>query len=100
MSKVNALISTFRNWKAKGFVKDTDPSEVGLVPPSATVTVTTTLEGTGCTIKVGKEDTSGNNYFAQRDNQPDVLLVPKWSLDRVLLKSSDLLKPPNEKPAE
>jgi hypothetical protein len=43
-----------------------------------------------CTIKIGAESTDKVNVFAAEG--PDVFVVPKWSVDRLLVKVDDLKK--------
>ena len=50
------------------------------------------VKGHGCALKVGGEAPDKSNYFVQTGTQPEVVLVPKWSVDRILVKLDDLKK--------
>ena len=91
-SKVNAIVSAFKDWKATSFAEDSSPKAAGLVKPSATITAKSNLKGSGCTLKVGSELSDKQNSYLERTGNPDVFVVPKWSLDRVLVKVDDLKK--------
>jgi len=63
-----------------------------LVKPSATIATKSNVKGHGCLLKVGSETSDKGNYFVQANGQPDIFTVPKWSVDRVLVKLDDLKK--------
>jgi hypothetical protein len=91
-SKTGAILSTFADWKAQSFALDNSPQATGLAKPSATVTTKSTVKGHGCSFKVGGETSDKNSYYVAANGQPDVYVVPKWSVDHVLVKLDDLKK--------
>ena len=91
-TKVNAIVGAFKDWKAAGFAEDNSPKATGLVKPTATITAKSNLKGSGCVLKVGAELSDKQNTFVEKNGAPDVFTVPKWSLDRVLVKVDDLKK--------
>src|SRR5439155_13957272 len=55
-SKVNAIVSAFKDWKATGFAEDNAPKATGLVKPTATISAKSSMKGSaGCVLKVGAE---------------------------------------------
>jgi hypothetical protein len=91
-SKVNAIVGAFKDWKANSFAEDNSPKATGLVKPAATITAKSNLKGSGCVLKVGAELSDKQNTYVEKNGAPDVFTVPKWSLDRVLVKVDDLKK--------
>lgn len=91
-SKVTNIANAFADWKGQGFAEDSSPKATGLGKPTATVVAKSSVKGHGCHLKVGSETSDKANYYVQAAGQPDVLLVPKWSVDRVLPKLDDLKK--------
>jgi len=91
-TKVNAIVSAFKEWKATSFAEDNSPKATGLVKPTATITAKSNLKGSGCVLKVGSELSDKQNTFVEKTGVSDVYTVPKWSLDRVLVKVDDLKK--------
>jgi hypothetical protein len=91
-SKVNAIVGAFKDWKATSFAEDNSPKATGLVKPTATITAKSNLKGSGCVLKVGAELSDKQNTFVEKTGAADVFTVPKWSLDRVLVKVDDLKK--------
>lgn len=91
-SKTGAITSTFVDWKAQGFAVDNSPQATGLAKPAATITVKSTVKGHGCTLKVGSEASDKNSLYVAANGQPDVYVVPKWSVEHVLVKLDDLKK--------
>jgi hypothetical protein len=91
-SKVNAIVGAFKDWKATSFAEDGSPKATGLVKPTATITAKSNLKGSGCVLKVGSELSDKQNSYVEKVGTPDVFTVPKWSLDRVLVKVDDLKK--------
>jgi hypothetical protein len=91
-TKVNAIVSAFKDWKATGFAEDSSPKATGLVKPAATITAKSKLKGSGCTLKVGSETTDKQSTYVEKPGEKDVFVAPKWSLDRVLVKVDDLKK--------
>jgi hypothetical protein len=91
-SKVTNITGAFSEWKGQGFAEDNSPKATGLGKPTATIIAKSSVKGHGCHLKVGAETSDKSNYFVQVDAQPDIYIVPKWSLDRVLIKVDDLKK--------
>jgi hypothetical protein len=90
-SKVSGVVSAFKEWKASSFAEDNSPKSTGLVKPSATV-LAGGGKGKSCTLKVGAELPDKQNVYVAAGSSPDVYVVPKWSIDRVLQKLDDLKK--------
>ena len=91
-SKFSNITNAFADWKGQGFAEDGSPKTSGLAKPKATIVAKSSVKGHGCQFKVGDETSDKANYFVQVGAQPDIVLVPKWSIDRVLLKLDDLKK--------
>lgn len=91
-SKVTAIVGAFKEWKAASFAEDNAPKATGLVKPTATIAVKSNIKGSGCVLKVGAEHADKQNTYVEKVGAPDVFTVPKWSLDRVLVKVDDLKK--------
>ena len=64
----------------------------GTAKPTATIVAKSNLKGSGCTLKVGNELSDKQNSYMERAGAPDLFVVPKWSIDRVLVKVDDLKK--------
>ncbi|HEY5281486.1 MAG TPA: DUF4340 domain-containing protein [Polyangia bacterium] len=91
-SKVSTIAGAFSEWKGQGFAEDNSPKATGLAKPSATIAAKSSVKGHACVLKVGSETSDKGNYFVQVGSQPDIFTVPKWSVDRVLVKLDDLKK--------
>jgi hypothetical protein len=91
-SKVNAIVAAFKDWKGTGFAEDSSPKATGLAKASATITAKSNVKGSGCVLKVGAETADKQNSYVERAGNPEVFVVPKWSLDRVMVKVDDLKK--------
>jgi Domain of unknown function (DUF4340) len=91
-TKVNAIVGSFKDWKATSFAEDSAPKTTGLAKPTATITARSKLKGSGCTLKVGNETTDKQNSYVEKPGEKDVFIAPKWSLERVLVKVDDLKK--------
>jgi hypothetical protein len=89
-SKVNNIVSAFKEWKASGFAEDNAPAATGLAKPTATVIAG--AKGGACNVKVGSETADKQSYYVTATGAPDVFVAPKWSVDRVLVKLDDLKK--------
>jgi hypothetical protein len=89
-SKVNNIVSAFKEWKASGFAEDNAPAATGLAKPTATVVAG--AKGGACNVKVGSETADKQSYYVAATGAPDVFVAPKWSVDRVLVKLDDLKK--------
>jgi uncharacterized protein YjdB len=92
-SKMTPIASAFKEWKAQSFAEDSAPAVTGLDKPKAVITVKSKKGAAeSCTVKVGNETKDKQSYFVQAAKGPDVLLMPKWSTDRILVKPDDLKK--------
>jgi len=91
-SKVSTITGAFTDWKGAGFAEDNSPKVTGLAKPAATIAAKSSVKGHGCALKVGSETSDKSNFYVQVDNQPDILTVPKWSVERILVKLDDLKK--------
>jgi hypothetical protein len=91
-SKVSTITGAFADWKGAGFAEDNSPKATGLAKPTATITAKSSVKGHGCILKVGSETSDKSNYYVQAGNQPDIYTVPKWSVDRLLVKLDELKK--------
>lgn len=91
-SKVGGIVGAFKDWKANSFAEDNNPKTTGLAKPSATITAKSNVKGSGCVLRVGSETPDKQSYFVERAGTPEPYVVPKWSLDRVLVKLDDLKK--------
>ena len=91
-SKVSSITGAFSEWKGQGFAEDSSPKTTGLAKPKATIVTKSSVKGHGCALKIGAEAPDKSNYFVQTGTQPEVVLVPKWSVDRILVKLDDLKK--------
>ena len=91
-SKVSTITGAFSDWKGQGFAEDNSPKATGLAKPSATIATKSSVKGHACLLKVGSETSDKSNYFVQVGSQPEIFTVPKWSVDRVLVKLDDLKK--------
>ena len=91
-SKVSTITGAFSEWKAQSFAEDSSPKATGLAKPTATISTKSSVKGHACQLKIGSETGDKSNYYVQVDNQPDVVTVAKWSVDRILVKLDDLKK--------
>jgi hypothetical protein len=91
-SKVNNIVGAFKDWKATSFAEDSSPKATGTAKPTATITAKSSAKGAGCTLKVGTELSDKQSVYVDKPGAPDVFVVPKWSLDKVLVKVDDLKK--------
>jgi hypothetical protein len=92
-AKVTPIASAFKEMKATGFADEAAAKTAGLAKPQATIAVKAKSKGTAaCLIKVGDETKDKTNYNVLGGTKTDVMLMPKWSLDRVLVKVDDLKK--------
>jgi hypothetical protein len=90
-SKITNITGAFSEAKGQGFAEDTSPKTTGLAKPK-TIVAKSNVKGRGCQLKVGSETSDKANYHVQTGTQPEVYLVPKWSVDRILVKLDDLKK--------
>jgi hypothetical protein len=91
-SKVSPITGAFTDWKGQGFAEDNSPKATGLAKPSATIATKSNVKGHTCVLKVGSETSEKGNFYVQANGQSDIFIVPKWGLDRVLVKLDDLKK--------
>jgi hypothetical protein len=91
-SKTTGILSGFKDWKANSFAEDNSPKATGLDKPRATIAATSNVKGHACAVKVGAELADKQNSYIAVAGSPDVMVVPKWALDRVLVKVDDLKK--------
>jgi hypothetical protein len=91
-TKINNINTAFADWKANSFAEDSSPKTTGLAKPTATIVAKSSVKGHGCQLKVGGETSDKANYYVQTSMQPEVVIVPKWSVDRIALKLDDLKK--------
>jgi hypothetical protein len=92
ISKANAIAGSFVDWKAQGYAEDNSPKTTGLAKPTMTIDVKSNVKGHGCTLKVGGETTDKSNHYVMVNNQPDILVVANWGIDRVAAKLDELKK--------
>ena len=91
-SKVTTITTSFSEWKGNSFAEDGSPKTTGLAKPAATIIAKSSVKGHGCQLKVGSETTDKSNYYVETPTQPDIVLVPKWSVDRIIVKLDELKK--------
>lgn len=89
-SKISSITGGFKDWKATGFADDQSPKANGLDKPRAVITATGKDKKKSCTLKIGAESPDKVNVFAAEGS--DVFVVPKWSVDRLMVKVDDLKK--------
>jgi hypothetical protein len=89
-SHTTSIGSGFKDWKGSGLSEES-AATAGLAKPRATITAKST-KGVTCALKIGADAPDKQNTFAQTAKGPDVYLLPKWSVDRVLVKVADLKK--------
>jgi hypothetical protein len=89
-SKITNVAGAFKDLKATTFAEDPSPKANGLAKPAATIVARS--KTATCSLKVGDETKDKQSYHALSASSPDVYLLPKWSLDRVLVKVNDLKK--------
>ncbi|MDZ4693741.1 MAG: DUF4340 domain-containing protein [Deltaproteobacteria bacterium] len=90
-SKHAAVLAAFAELKATAMAESFAPAATGLDKPSATIVAKSKLKG-GCTLKVGKTTADDQSYNVQTSGREEVFLVPKYTLDRVLVKLDELKK--------
>ena len=89
-AKVTNIAAAFKDLKATTFADDPSPKAHGLAKPAATIVAKS--KTTTCSLKVGDETKDKQSYNVLSIASPDTYLVPKWSLDRVLVKTADIKK--------
>jgi hypothetical protein len=91
-SKVSPITSAFKDWKATAFAEDQSVKNNGLAKPKVITAKSKAKDAPLCQVKVGDETKDKLSYFVATP-KGDVLLAPKWSVDRILVKPDDLKKP-------
>jgi len=92
-SKVGPIAGAFKELKATGVAEDASAKTAGLAKPQATIAVKAKSKGTaGCLLKVGDETKDKTSYHLASGAKSDIYLAPKWSIDRMLVKTDDLKK--------
>jgi hypothetical protein len=97
-AKATSIVTAFREWKATSFAEDSSPKTTGLAKPSATILATG--KSRSCLLKIGAELPDKQNRYAQTGAGPEVYVLPKWSVERVLQKVADLKKKEGSASAE
>jgi hypothetical protein len=90
-AKFTPIAGAFKDMKANGIAEQATAKTNGLAKPQATIAVKA-KGGASCLLKVGEETKDKVNYHLVSGTKPDVYLAPKWSIDRVLVKTTDLKK--------
>jgi hypothetical protein len=90
-SKFTPIAGAFKDLKANGIAEQATAKTNGLAKPQATIAVKG-KGGASCLLKVGDESKDKVNYHLVSGTKPDVYLAPKWSIDRILVKTTDLKK--------
>jgi hypothetical protein len=90
-SRTPSIGGAFKDWKATSFAEDTAPATTGLAKPKAVV-VMKSKKGDTTTFKVGEETKDKQNVYLTSSKSPDIYVVPKWAVDRLLVKVDDLKK--------
>jgi hypothetical protein len=91
-TKIGNITNAFADWKGQGFAEDNSPKATGLGKPKANINVKSNVKGHGCQLKIGSETSDKANYYVQAGTQPDIFTVPKWMVDRVIIKLDELKK--------
>lgn len=88
-AKVKALVAAFENVSGSGFATSKDAKTTGLAKPAGSVTVRL-KDKSSVTLKIGALTSDKSDYFVQKVGAPEVYLVKKWTVDRLLKKPADL----------
>ncbi|HVT08725.1 MAG TPA: DUF4340 domain-containing protein [Polyangia bacterium] len=91
-SKVTPITNAFKDWKAASFAEDQSTKNNGLAKPKVISAKSKDKGAAACVVKVGDESKDKLNYYVAT-TKGDVMLAPKWSVDRILVKPDDLKKP-------
>lgn len=91
-AKVGPIAGAFKELKANGIAEEATPKTNGLAKPQATIAVKAKTKAPGCLLKVGDETKDKLNYYVASGARTDIFLAPKWSIDRMLVKTDDLKK--------
>jgi hypothetical protein len=90
-AKFTPIAGAFKDMKANGIAEQATAKTNGLAKPQATIAVKA-KGGASCLLKIGDESKDKVNYHLISGTKPDVYLAPKWSIDRILVKTTDLKK--------
>ena len=90
-ARTPSIGGAFKDWKAASFAEDTAPATTGLAKPKAVI-VMKSKKGETTTFKIGEETKDKQNVYLTSSKSPDTYVVPKWSVDRLLVKVDDLKK--------
>ena len=96
-AKATSIVTAFREWKATSFAEDSSPKTTGLVKPSATILATG--KNKSCQVKLGAELPDKQNRYASVAGAPEVYVLPKWSVDRIVQKIDDLEEEGRRRPS-
>jgi hypothetical protein len=91
-SKVTPITNAFKDWKATSFAEDQSPKNNGLAKAKVITAKSKDKSAPLCQVKVGDETKDKLNYYVMSGKGADVLVAPKWSVDRILVKPDDLKK--------
>jgi hypothetical protein len=86
--KVASFATVFRGWSAPRLAEHPPPDAVAR--PQAVIVGRSPRAR--CTIRVGRELPDGSGYFVQTAASPDVLVVPKWMIDRIAVPLRQIQK--------
>jgi hypothetical protein len=90
-TKATSIAGAFKDLKAASFAEDQSLKDNGLAKPKV-ITAKGKNGKESCVVHVGDESKDKVNYFVTKGKEPDVLLAPKWAIDRILVKPDDLKK--------
>jgi hypothetical protein len=88
-AKVAPLASVFRGWRAPAIAED--PPAGAVAHPWAVIAARS--KRASCSIEVGAQTADQRGYFARIPGAPLVYVVPKWMIDRVVVKLAEIRKP-------
>ena len=101
-SKVKGIASALARLRAADFAAaDATPEQTGLATPTATAVVSLKPEAEGgeartITLKLGKQNDGGREYYVQREGVEQVYLVSKYTAERLLAKAEDFAQKESE----
>jgi hypothetical protein len=88
--KVTPVTNAFKDWKATAFAENQSAKDDGLAKPRAVITAKG--KSAACVVRVGDESKDKLSVFVAKDKSNEVMIAPKWSIDRILVKPEDLKK--------
>jgi hypothetical protein len=89
--KATPLGNAFKDWKATAFAENQSLKDDGLVKPRGVITAKGKNKA-ACVVRVGDETKDKLSVFVAKDKSNEVMVAPKWSVDRILVKPDDLKK--------